>query len=114
MATMQTSLGMVSYTDVGSGPPVVLLHAALHDRTDFAPVTEALATGRRVLALDWPGHGESPLPATPLPAVNSVICSSSSPTDSILATPSSSVTRSVATPAAGWRWSDPNGSRASC
>jgi pimeloyl-ACP methyl ester carboxylesterase len=69
MATMQTSLGTVSYTDEGSGPPIVLLHAALHDRTDFAPVTEALAKGRRVLALDWPGHGESPLPATPLRAV---------------------------------------------
>ena len=47
----------------------MLLHAALHDRTDFAPVIEALAKGRRVLALDWPGHGESPLPATPLRAV---------------------------------------------
>ncbi|PXX11184.1 alpha/beta fold hydrolase [Mycolicibacterium moriokaense] len=69
MATMQTSLGTVSYSDKGSGPPVVLLHAALHDRTDFAPVTEALGNGRRVLALDWPGHGESPLPATPLGAV---------------------------------------------
>ncbi|HXO51533.1 MAG TPA: alpha/beta fold hydrolase, partial [Mycobacterium sp.] len=69
MPTMQTSLGAVSYTDDGSGPPIVLLHAALHDRTDFTPVTEALAKGRRVLALDWPGHGESPLPATPLRAV---------------------------------------------
>jgi pimeloyl-ACP methyl ester carboxylesterase len=69
MATMQTSLGTVSYSDEGSGPPVVLLHAALHDRTDFAPVAEALGQGRRLLALDWPGHGESPLPATPLRAV---------------------------------------------
>jgi pimeloyl-ACP methyl ester carboxylesterase len=69
MATMQTSLGTVSYSDEGSGPPIVLLHAALHDRTDFAPVTEALSKHRRVLALDWPGHGESPLPATPLRAV---------------------------------------------
>ena len=69
MATMQTSFGPVSYTDEGSGPPVVLLHAALHDRTDFAPVIDALGKGRRVLALDWPGHGESPLPATPLRAV---------------------------------------------
>src|SRR5882724_2332530 len=69
MASLQTSFGTVSYTDEGSGPPVVLLHAALHDRTDFAPVIGALATGRRVLALDWPGHGESPLPATPLRAV---------------------------------------------
>ncbi len=69
MATMQTSFGTVSYTDEGSGPPIVLLHAALHDRSDFAPVIGALAMGRRVLALDWPGHGESPLPATPLRAV---------------------------------------------
>ncbi|MBW8711407.1 MAG: alpha/beta hydrolase, partial [Mycobacterium sp.] len=37
MATMQTSFGSVSYTDEGFGPPIVLLHAALHDRTDFAP-----------------------------------------------------------------------------
>ncbi|MDT5053028.1 MAG: hypothetical protein QOF66_1394 [Mycobacterium sp.] len=69
MPMMQTSLGAVSYTDEGSGPAIVLLPAALHDRTDFMPVTEALANGRRVLALDWPGHGESPLPATPLRAV---------------------------------------------
>src|SRR5689334_18650807 len=66
---MHTALGTVSYTDEGSGPPVVLLHAALHDSTDFAPVTESLGKGRRVIALDWPGHGESPLPATPLRAV---------------------------------------------
>jgi pimeloyl-ACP methyl ester carboxylesterase len=69
MATIQTSLGTVSYTDDGSGPPILLLHAALHDRTDYSPVQGALASGRRVLALDWPGHGESPLPAAPLGAV---------------------------------------------
>jgi pimeloyl-ACP methyl ester carboxylesterase len=69
MATMQTSLGTVSYTDEGSGPPIVLLHAALHDRTDYRPVHGALAKGRRMLALDWPGHGESPLPTAPLGAV---------------------------------------------
>src|SRR5690242_5551736 len=69
MATMQTSFGAVAYTDDGSGPPVVLLHAALHDSTDFAAVAGALANGRRVLALDWPGHGASPRPCTPLGAV---------------------------------------------
>jgi pimeloyl-ACP methyl ester carboxylesterase len=69
MPTMHTSFGPVSYSDEGSGPPILLLHAALHDRTDFAPVTGALADGRRVLALDWPGHGDSPLPDTPLRAV---------------------------------------------
>jgi pimeloyl-ACP methyl ester carboxylesterase len=69
MVTMQTSLATVSYTDDGTGPPVLLLHAALHDRTDFAPVAAQLANGRRVIAVDWPGHGTSSLPATPLGAV---------------------------------------------
>jgi pimeloyl-ACP methyl ester carboxylesterase len=68
MPTIETSFGPVSYTDDGSGPPILLLHAALHDRTDYGPVAEPLACGRRVLALDWPGHGESPLPPAPLRA----------------------------------------------
>jgi pimeloyl-ACP methyl ester carboxylesterase len=70
MPTMHTSFGPVSYTDEGSGPPILLLHAALHDRTDYRPVTAALSRGRRVLAVDWPGHGASPLPSTPLPAAH--------------------------------------------
>jgi pimeloyl-ACP methyl ester carboxylesterase len=69
MATMHTSLGTVSYSDDGSGPPVLLVHAALHDRADFAPVLDPLAAGRRVVAVDWPGHGQSPLPDVPLSAV---------------------------------------------
>ena len=69
MPTMQTSLGTVSYTEQGSGPPMLLLHATLHDHTDFAPVHDELSNGRRVLALDWPGHGESPIPPAPLGAV---------------------------------------------
>lgn len=68
MPTIETSFGPVFYTDEGSGPPILLLHAALHDRTDYGPVSEPLTRGRRVLALDWPGHGESPLPPTPLRA----------------------------------------------
>src|SRR5262245_8400190 len=69
MPTLQTSLGTISYTDEGSGPPLLLLHAALHDHTDFDTVHADLAQGRRVLTLDWPGHGASPLPSTPLRAV---------------------------------------------
>lgn len=69
MPTMQTSLGTVSYTDEGSGPPLLLLHAALHDHTDFDTVQADLIQGRRVLTLDWPGHGASPLPPVPLRAV---------------------------------------------
>jgi pimeloyl-ACP methyl ester carboxylesterase len=68
MPIARTSLATVSYTDEGAGPPIVLLHAALHDRSDFAPVHDALLRGRRVLALDWPGHGDSPLPTVPLGA----------------------------------------------
>ncbi|MFI5508216.1 alpha/beta fold hydrolase [Mycobacterium sp. NPDC051804] len=69
MPTLQTSLGTVSYTDEGSGPPMLLLHATLHDHTDFDTVRADLGHGRRVLALDWPGHGDSPLPPRPLGAV---------------------------------------------
>lgn len=68
MPILQTSLGTVSYTDEGSGPPILLLHAALHDGTDFDPVRGGLTRGRRVLTLDWPGHGDSPLSAGPLRA----------------------------------------------
>lgn len=63
--SMDTSVGTISYTDQGSGPPILLLHATLHDRSDFAPVYEALAEGRRILAIDWPGHGTSPPPHDP-------------------------------------------------
>ena len=62
---IDTSVGTVSYTDEGSGPPILLLHATLHDRSDFAPVYTGLAEGRRILAVDWPGHGTSPLPHDP-------------------------------------------------
>lgn len=69
MPAAQTSLGTVSYTDQGSGPPVLLSHAALHDHTDFDSVRGDLSRGRRVITFDWPGHGASPLPPVPLRAV---------------------------------------------
>jgi len=69
MPTIDTSLGTVSYTDDGQGPPALLLHAALHDRTDYDVVRDSLLQHHRVLAVDWPGHGESPSPDAPLTAV---------------------------------------------
>jgi pimeloyl-ACP methyl ester carboxylesterase len=69
MPTIDTSLGPVSYTDQGRGPAVLLLHAALHDRTDYDAVRDSLLQRHRVLAVDWPGHGESPSPDKPLTAV---------------------------------------------
>lgn len=56
------TVGHVAFDDAGAGDPIVLLHATLHDRSDWADVTPRLATNHRVIALDWPGHGGSPLP----------------------------------------------------
>jgi len=59
MPTVRTRVGEVSYTDTGAGRPVLLLHATLHDRHDFDVVVEPLERQHRVIALDWPSHGES-------------------------------------------------------
>lgn len=49
---VQTSVGSVAYEQTGEGDPVVLLHATLHDRRDFAPIVAALAARHRVIAVD--------------------------------------------------------------
>ncbi len=57
--------------------PIVLVHGLTFDRRIWAPVIEALTArdpGRRIIALDLPGHGASP--ATPphdLPRVAEVV-----------------------------------------
>lgn len=59
MASIQTRAGRVAYRELGSGPTVLLLHATLHDRHDFDPILETLASRYRTIAVDWPGHGDS-------------------------------------------------------
>ncbi|MFD7158807.1 alpha/beta fold hydrolase [Kribbella sp. NPDC059898] len=59
MPSLPSVAGRVAYSDTGSGPVLVLLHATLHDRHDFDPVLPALAADHRVIAVDWPGHGAS-------------------------------------------------------
>jgi pimeloyl-ACP methyl ester carboxylesterase len=59
---VETRVGKVAYSDDGEGPPVVLLHATLHDRHDFDPIASQLRRDHRVIAVDWPGHGDSPAP----------------------------------------------------
>jgi pimeloyl-ACP methyl ester carboxylesterase len=47
-------------------PPLVLLHGLTFDRTSWHPVLDELDSidpGRRVLAVDLPGHGATPLSA---------------------------------------------------
>lgn len=51
------------YGESDDRAPLVLLHGLTFDRTSWRPVVDqlqAIDPGRRVLALDLPGHGESP------------------------------------------------------
>ena len=62
VSMVETRVGEVAYSDAGEGPVVVLLHATLHDRRDFDAIVPSLRHDHRVIALDWPGHGDSPAP----------------------------------------------------
>ncbi|HEY5155855.1 MAG TPA: alpha/beta hydrolase [Acidimicrobiales bacterium] len=62
MNSITTRAGRIAYTDQGDGPPIVMLHATLHDHHDYDAIVEPLARHHRVIAIDWPGHGESQSP----------------------------------------------------
>ncbi len=62
MPTVNLSTGAVHFSEHGQGAPLILLHANPGDSRDFAAVIPALARHYRVLALDWPGYGQSALP----------------------------------------------------
>lgn len=59
MPTVQTRAGALTYQDHGQGPVLILLHATLHSHHDFDAIAPALAQDYRVIALDWPGCGDS-------------------------------------------------------
>ncbi len=63
MALIQLSMGEVYYTTQGQGTPMILLSANPGDGRDFAAATPTLAEHYQVITLDWPGYGQSPLPA---------------------------------------------------
>lgn len=67
MALIETATGPIAYDIQGEGDPVVLLSSGAHDRHDWDGLRGLLPPRFRSIALDWPGHGESPLgdgPAT--------------------------------------------------
>jgi pimeloyl-ACP methyl ester carboxylesterase len=70
IGSLRTSLGDVATYDVrcrGSLPPVGLLHGLGSNAIPFTPLIARLAGHvRRVVALDYPGHGFSPAPAAPV------------------------------------------------
>jgi 4,5:9,10-diseco-3-hydroxy-5,9,17-trioxoandrosta-1(10),2-diene-4-oate hydrolase len=49
----------LAYDDEGRGQPLVCLHAVAHGASDFATLRHGLRGTQRVIALDWPGHGNS-------------------------------------------------------
>jgi pimeloyl-ACP methyl ester carboxylesterase len=51
----------IAYDNHGGGPPLVLLHGIGSRRGVWDPVVGALARERRVIAVDIPGFGDSPL-----------------------------------------------------
>jgi pimeloyl-ACP methyl ester carboxylesterase len=50
----------LAYQRVGQGEPLVLLHGQGLSRHSWDPVLPQLAAARDVIAIDLPGHGESP------------------------------------------------------
>lgn len=52
----------------GAGQPVLCLHATGHGARDYDEFGARVGDGFRVIALDWPGHGDSPPMETPASA----------------------------------------------
>ena len=69
MATIETASGPIAYDEQGTGSPVVLLPSGAHDRHDFDELRALLPPRFRTIALDWPGHGSSPLGEEPASAM---------------------------------------------
>lgn len=61
MTTLDTSTtSRLAFDRSGQGEPLVLLHGQGFSRRAFDPVVPLLAAHRDVIAVDLPGHGESP------------------------------------------------------
>jgi 4,5:9,10-diseco-3-hydroxy-5,9,17-trioxoandrosta-1(10),2-diene-4-oate hydrolase len=58
----------LSFLRRGQGPALVCLHAVGHDAEDFSALTERFADRYELIALDWPGHGQSGPDARPVSA----------------------------------------------
>src|SRR5919107_4648543 len=52
--------GRLAYSRLGAGEPLVLLHGQGLSRRSWDPVVTELARERDVIAVDLPGHGDSP------------------------------------------------------
>ena len=57
----------LAFDRLGSGPPLLLLHAFGLSRAAWNPLVPLLAPERDLLLVDLPGHGNSPLPEAGTP-----------------------------------------------
>lgn len=60
----ETPVGRISVMEAGSGDPVLCLPGLGGTKASFIPTVAALAPGRRVIAVDLPGFGDSHKPLT--------------------------------------------------
>lgn len=67
-AEVDTVLGRtpVKYVELGEGPPILLVHGLAGSWRNWLENIPALADQHRVVAIDLPGFGESPLPRQPI------------------------------------------------
>jgi pimeloyl-ACP methyl ester carboxylesterase len=65
LSTVTVRGGTLAYTDTGSGPPLVLLHAFPLDRRMWRPQLDAFGGKARVITVDFPGFGQSPVGSQP-------------------------------------------------
>jgi pimeloyl-ACP methyl ester carboxylesterase len=60
VTSVPTRLGPLRVETAGAGPPAVLWHSLFVDSTTWVRVREPLASVRRLLLVDAPGHGHNP------------------------------------------------------
>lgn len=56
----------LGYEEHGAGQPLLFLHGLTFDRSVWRPIINRLDDRFRCIAIDLPGHGDSPGPARPL------------------------------------------------
>jgi pimeloyl-ACP methyl ester carboxylesterase len=69
MRLLDTPAATIAYDERGSGRAVVLLPSGAHTRHDFDALRALLPDTLRTIALDWPGHGDSPAPRVRMSAM---------------------------------------------
>lgn len=60
--SVETSEGRLSLASAGEGEPVICLHGLGGTKASFMTTIAALSAGRRVIAVDFPGFGDSAKP----------------------------------------------------